>query len=407
MFTTVASWVESMQPLYLVNMVLGVTITSCILLVAIGKHRDLMVWACGFALYVIAFALFGLRSELSPIVSVAGGNGALAFMFAMFVEGLARLYRVSLSRWLIWLPPMLSVIGFVILLDDFGSRVILGVISSTYHSILVLFLVFKGLFSTPGRGRWIIFFAIVFHASVLLVRAILVVFGVIDGSGFLSPSTEQTVYLSMSLSTVVMFAIGLLVVYKERAESDAWREAHYDPLTNVSNRRVLKHRLQGLALSHENSSGYCAIILLDLDNFKALNDTYGHTVGDRLLVLAAQRIKHNLDLSDEVIRLGGDEFLILLEQLGNDLDSAELKAITVARRMLEILGKPYKLDVDGGGEKPTLHLEYTVTASMGIELFQCKDANREEVMSAVDQSMYKAKQSGRNSITCRGRVCSD
>lgn len=406
MFADLASLIESIQPLYLVNILLGFTITICVLIVAAGKHRDLMIWASGFGLYVLAFVLFGLRSELPLMVSVIGGNGALGFMFAMFVEGLARLYRVPISRWFIWLPPLLSVVGFVILLDDFDSRVILGVASSTYHSILVLFLVFKGLFSTPGRGRWIVFFAIVFHALILLIRALLIVSGVIDGSGFLSPSAEQTVYLSMSLSTIVMFAFGLLVVYKERAESDAWREAHYDPLTNVSNRRVLKHRLQGLSLSHERSAGYCAIILLDLDNFKALNDTYGHTVGDRLLVLAAQRIKHSLDLSDEIIRLGGDEFLILLEHLGDDLAEAESKALTVAKRILAILCQPYQLDVDGDGAKPTLHLEYTVTASMGIELFQCKDANREAAMSAVDQSMYKAKQAGRNAIFCRGRICS-
>lgn len=403
-FVPFANWVETMQPLYLVNVLLGITVTCCMIIVAAGKQRDLMVWACGFALYAISFALFGLRSELPQMVSVIGGNGALSFMFAMFVEGLARLYRVPISRWFIWLPPLMTLIAFIVFLEDFDRRIILGVISSSYHSLLVLFLVFKGVYSTQGRGRWIIFCAIVFHAGVLIVRALLITFGVIDGSGFLSPSAEQTVYLSMALSTVVMFAFGLLVVYKERAEAEAWRQAHFDPLTNVGNRRALKKILQDLSMRSRRKLSYCVVILLDLDNFKELNDTYGHSVGDELLILVAQRIKHNLNASDTVIRLGGDEFLILLEGLGSDLTTVESKALKVGQRVLEHLRLPYQLNVRRGEKEPVIQLEYSVTASMGIELFHCNEAAREEVISSVDLAMYTAKKAGKNAICCRENI---
>lgn len=406
MFTAVAAWIESVQPLYMVNMVLGVTITSCILIVAAGKHRDLMVWAGGFALFTLSFVFFGLRSELPVAVSVIGGNAALAFMFAMFIEGLARLYHVPLSRWFIWLPPMLSLAAFIVYLDDFNSRIVVGVVSSSYHSLLVIFLASWGLRSTSGRGRWIIFFAIVFHAGIFLVRALLIVLGVIDGSGFLSPSVEQSIYFSLLLSAVVMFAIGLLVVYKEHAEKDAWQEAHYDPLTKAANRRVLKQRLKALSRDTEKSQSYCAILLLDLDNFKALNDTYGHSAGDNLLVLVAERIKGCLYGEDEIIRLGGDEFVILLESVGQQVDEAETNALNVAHKVLKQLRQPYQLEVNRGSHEPLLSLQYTVTASMGVELFQCCDASREKVMSEVDLLMYQTKRSGKNGICCRGIIYS-
>lgn len=403
-FTTFTNWIAAMQPLYLVNTLLGATVTCCMLIVAAGKHRDLMIWACGFALYAISFSLFGLRSELPQMVSVIGGNGALSFMFAMFVEGLARLYRVPISRWFIWLPPMMTLVAFIVFLEDFDTRIKLGVISSSYHSLLVLYLVFKGVYATQGRGRWIIFCAIVFHAGVLLVRSLLIASGVYDGTGFLAPSVEQTFYLSMALSTVVMFAFGLLVVYKERAEAEAWRQAHFDPLTNIGNRRALKKILQDLSVRSRRKLNYCAVILLDLDNFKELNDTYGHSVGDELLILVAQRIKHTLSASDQVIRLGGDEFLILLENLGSDLTTTEENALKVGQRVLDHLCLPYQLDVSRGEKEPVIQLEYSVTASMGIELFHCDEAAREEVMSAVDLAMYTAKKSGKNAICCHDRI---
>lgn len=404
--TAFSHWIVAMQPLYLVNMFLGVTVTCCMIIVAAGKHRELMIWACGFALYATSFALFGLRSELPIVISVIGGNGALSFMFAMFVEGLARLYRVPISRWFIWLPPMMTLVAFIIFLEDLDTRIILGVISSSYHSLLVLYLVFRGLNSTQGRGRWIIFCAIVFHACVLLIRSLLIASGVYDGTGFLSPSVQQTFFLSMALSTVVMFAFGLLVVYKERAEAEAWRQANFDPLTNVGNRRALKKILQGMALRPRNKINYCAVILLDLDNFKELNDTYGHSVGDELLVLVAQRIKHKLNSSDQVIRLGGDEFLILLDNLGSDLVNAENKALKVGQRLLNHLCLPYHLNVSGEKKQSLIELDYSVTASMGIKLFHCDEAASEEVMSAVDLSMYKAKKAGKNAICCRDTIYS-
>lgn len=406
MFAVIAAWIESVQPLYMVNIVQGLTITSCLLIVATGKHRDLMVWAAGFALYTLSFVFFGLRDELPMTVSVIGGNAALAFMFAMFIEGLARLYTVPLPRWLIWSPPMLSMVAFIAYLDNFDARIIIGAISSSYHSILVIFLASWGLRSSTGRGRWIIFSAIVFHAGIFLTRGLLIAIGVIDGSGFLSPSVEQSIYFSLLLSAVLMFAIGLLVIYKEHAETDAWQEAHYDPLTKVANRRVLKQRLKALAMDPEKHQSYSAMLLLDLDNFKSLNDTYGHSAGDRLLILVAERIRDCLYGSDQIIRLGGDEFVILLEGMGDKLDHAENSALNVASKVLRQLHQPYQLEVDMGNNEPVLKLEYTVTASMGVELFLCCDANQEKIMSQVDLLMYQVKKSGKNGICCRNIVYS-
>lgn len=166
------------------------------------------------------------------------------------------------------------------------------------------------------------------------------------------------------------------------------RLAFYDPLTDLPNRRLLRDRLD-LALSNcSRNLHYCAILMIDLDNFKRINDTRGHAIGDLLLVEVAQRLKTCVREGDTVARLGGDEFVIMLEYLSKDASQAALQAETVSRKILLAINQDYMI-----GEQ-MLHS----SLSIGIALFTMPAATSEEMLKRADAAMYQAKAAGRNTL---------
>jgi diguanylate cyclase (GGDEF)-like protein len=174
--------------------------------------------------------------------------------------------------------------------------------------------------------------------------------------------------------------------------------ALHDPLTSLSNRRHLDDRLQ-LALAQARRSGkWGAMIYLDLDNFKPLNDTHGHALGDQLLCEAANRMREAVRGSDTVARLGGDEFVILAPELGDDVGEAESAARVLAEKLRLTLALPYRLYKTGG-----VDIEHRVTASIGLALFDGA-ADALEIVRRADEAMYAAKHAGRDQVAVAGRA---
>ena len=168
-------------------------------------------------------------------------------------------------------------------------------------------------------------------------------------------------------------------VERKRSEERLSYLARYDHLTQLANRSLFRDRLeQALARANRNGS-LVALMFLDLDGFKTVNDTLGHACGDELLKEAARRIEGNVRHSDTVARLGGDEFAIMLEGLVYAQDAAP-----VAREILEILSQPFLLD-----EQRVL-----VTASIGIAV--CPPTEGDRLLKDADAAMYRAKERGRN-----------
>jgi diguanylate cyclase (GGDEF)-like protein/PAS domain S-box-containing protein len=164
--------------------------------------------------------------------------------------------------------------------------------------------------------------------------------------------------------------------------------AFYDPLTHLPNRRLLLDRLKQALASSVRSGRQGAILFLDLDHFKNLNDTLGHDVGDQLLQQVAQRLSSCIREDDTVARMGGDEFVVVLEDLSeHDLDAAE-HAETVANKILSRLNLPYELG---------LHVHRN-TPSIGITLFSDPKHGIEERLKQAEIAMYQAKRAGRNII---------
>ncbi|WP_372836402.1 putative bifunctional diguanylate cyclase/phosphodiesterase, partial [Pontibacterium sp.] len=178
------------------------------------------------------------------------------------------------------------------------------------------------------------------------------------------------------------------ITQRKQAEADIHTLAFYDSLTGLPNRRLLLDRLEQSLLLRKRRHQLGALMFIDLDNFKTLNDTQGHDVGDCLLIEVAQRLRHSVREVDTVARLGGDEFIIILEDLNADYNQAALDAEQIAEKIVQALNQPY----------PLKDSEYHGTASIGLSLFDHRDKNAKDLLKRADVAMYQAKESGRNTL---------
>lgn len=175
---------------------------------------------------------------------------------------------------------------------------------------------------------------------------------------------------------------------RKEAEQQIRHLAFYDPLTGLPNRRLLLDRLQQ-AMAHSAQSGqYGALMFLDLDNFKNINDLYGHQAGDQLLLQAAGRLSALVRSSEAVARLGGDEFVLMLEQLGGQADQAASRAEQLGGQILHSLSQPYSL----------LGQPLHSSVSIGVVLFLGNHESVDELFKRADLSMYEAKHAGKNAL---------
>jgi len=175
---------------------------------------------------------------------------------------------------------------------------------------------------------------------------------------------------------------------RKKAEQDIHRLAFYDPLTRLPNRRLLLDRLQQALAVSARSGEYGAIMFIDLDNFKTINDTKGHDYGDLLLIETARRLQSCVREGDTVARLGGDEFLVILEDMKNEKEYAAALADEVGKKILAVLDQPYLIK----GQ------EFNCTASIGINLFFGHGAGVDELLKYADIAMYQSKTAGRNTL---------
>lgn len=187
-----------------------------------------------------------------------------------------------------------------------------------------------------------------------------------------------------------------------KALQQVWELAFHDALTDLPNRRLLNDRLGQVMAASQRNNYFAALMFLDLDNFKPLNDVHGHEVGDVLLVEVAKRLRECVREVDTVARFGGDEFVVVLSILSADAGESAARAATVAEKICSVLAEPYKLSIaqqDGS----TLHIEHRCTVSMGVTLFQGHQATIVNIIKWADTAMYEAKQAGRDRIRFHGK----
>ncbi|MFT3847954.1 MAG: EAL domain-containing protein [Propionivibrio sp.] len=186
------------------------------------------------------------------------------------------------------------------------------------------------------------------------------------------------------------------VTFRKAAEEEIRKLAFYDTLTRLPNRRLMLDRLGRALTSSARHHRHGALMLIDLDNFKTLNDTLGHDVGDQLLLEVANRLQSCIRKGDTVARMGGDEFVVVLEELDSG-GLAAMQAESVARKIQNLLNEPYLLDLALPGETANLG-SHRCTSSIGIALFIDNSVGVDELMKRADTAMYQAKAAGRNTM---------
>jgi diguanylate cyclase (GGDEF)-like protein/PAS domain S-box-containing protein len=196
------------------------------------------------------------------------------------------------------------------------------------------------------------------------------------------------VVLNAQGEVIKLRGVGISINQRKHAEAEIQRLVYYDALTSLPNRRMFCERLADEISFAKRHGKFGALLFLDLDHFKNLNDSLGHTIGDELLIQLAARLKDQLRKEDFTARLGGDEFVILLIGLSDSLESAMNLARKVTEKMLAVVGQPYILKSH----------QYHTNSSIGITLFPQEQENASSILRQADIALYRAKANGRNTF---------
>lgn len=195
---------------------------------------------------------------------------------------------------------------------------------------------------------------------------------------------DSTLLVCFSTPLIYFFVIKPFVEARDEAIVEVNHLAHTDPLTKLANRRLVLDYLGVLVASNRKHNDYAAVLLIDLDNFKPVNDVYGHFAGDTVLIKLAERFKACVRAEDTVGRMGGDEFVILLRRLGSDEKIARYVAQFVADKLIQQVTEP----IAHNG------IDLVVGASVGARLFNT-ETDVDKIFSDADIAMYRAKQAGK------------
>ncbi|MBU4111584.1 diguanylate cyclase, partial [bacterium] len=220
----------------------------------------------------------------------------------------------------------------------------------------------------------------------------------------LSPNHERKVFLSIKSpllkedgTVYALCGISTDITQRKNIEEKNHYLAFYDVLTDLPNRRLFYDRLTQAMAAGKRANTYGAVMFLDIDNFKPLNDTYGHDIGDLLLQNVALRLRKQTREVDTVARFGGDEFIVLLGSLDENKESSVENAMRIAQKISTAIAKVYKLNISTTGEKKII--EYSCSVSIGVTLFKGESITKEELLIQADKRMYQAKKLGKNQIS--------
>jgi diguanylate cyclase (GGDEF)-like protein/PAS domain S-box-containing protein len=219
---------------------------------------------------------------------------------------------------------------------------------------------------------------------------------------FTCHSPEEMRWFRMRVTPLRVSKGGAVIAHtditeRKRVEEALHQMAYFDPLTQLPNRRMLNDRLCKAMLASKRSGCYGALMVLDLDNFKPLNDAHGHLAGDALLMEVASRLLKCVRETDTVARVGGDEFVVMLGTLNTSPSESAKQAGEVAEKIRINLAMPYRLHLDEGGPGGRT-VEHRCSASMGVALFLNHECSQNDLLKRADSAMYSAKEAGRNTV---------
>jgi diguanylate cyclase (GGDEF)-like protein len=346
------------------------------------REPSLLFWSAGFATISVGSTLALLRVSGFLLIGIWFANGLLITAHFLFLLGVARFTQTRLSRG--WY--LIFVVWFGMLLLPDGpqwSKVML-----VANSLLVALSTLRASFLLRPHGKSLsvgavqLRYVLLMHGIFYVAKALTVVIPdtLIDLAAFRGEIIQ--ISLVEGAMAVMLIALSMTGTERYRREQQIARLAARDPLTALYNRRALEMRAPRL-LHDASPARPGALLLIDIDNFKLVNDLYGHTAGDRLLIALSEMIRSALPQDALAARLGGDEFVILLNNASNE-------------RVVE-LGKALR-DQFHRSASQTFATPIAVTLSIGATLFEHPPASLTALIEQGDLALYESKRGGRDSL---------
>ncbi|MBW1249628.1 GGDEF domain-containing protein [Pseudomonas tolaasii] len=346
------------------------------------REPSLLFWAAGFATISIGSTLALLRSSGFLTIGIWFANGLLVTAHFLFLLGVARFTQARLSP--LWLLMLVIWLGMLALPTDLPwSKAMLAV-----QSLLVALPTLRASFLLRPHGKSLsigavqLRYVLLIHGAFYVAKALSVLIPgtLIDLAAFKGEIIQ--VSLVEGAMAIMLIALSMTGSERYRREQQIARLAARDPLTALYNRRALDLRAPRL-LEQVSAAQPGALLLIDIDNFKGVNDLYGHTAGDRLLIALSEMIRSVLPQGALAARLGGDEFVILL----NNASTAQI--VDLGSRLREQFQQL---------AAQTFTTPAPVTLSIGAHLFDQPPANLAQLIEQGDSTLYETKRGGRDSI---------
>lgn len=337
-------------------------------------------WGCAHLLRASSVVLFGMYGNVSDAISIDLANALLLVSFAITWSG-ARVFdgRPPLPMYIVAGPVAWLVVAHLPSFAEIQLRVLVASGIVTTYTWLTAYEFWRGR-SEPLVSRWSAIFMLFAHGSLFLLRTpIATVLPWTPSTSDVFDSVWLTVLSFEALLFTIAIAFILLAMAKERTEHRHKTAAMIDPLTGIANRRSFLREGSDLMKRHASDARPAAVLLIDLDHFKSINDRFGHAIGDRVLQVFADEAKSNLRACDMVGRLGGEEFAALL------YDAARERALAVAERIRASFAQAAG-DVDG---RPV-----GATVSIGVAVNGDQPLDVPELLRQADQGALSCQGAG-------------
>lgn len=353
------------------------------------EHDSLKKWAGAMALESVAWVLIGLRGEIPGFFSIILAGTLMITVQAIKLAAIHEYRGLPWPRWQCLLPVALAILVLISLsYEDFRGRLVMGSLIYGAQMWMMVKVLHDDTESRAGRAWLLLFWATAAMLPMFALRAISAFFGIFqfaEPQTAVAPNPVQLAIFAGFISLSIVGSLGFILMFKEKADRAIRSLAMIDSLTGIYNRRAFMGRAeQEYAIAQRNRLPL-ALLMLDIDHFKLINDEYGHPTGDAVLVEVARILGSRLRKQDTLGRFGGEEFCILLPatDIGGAMILAEKIRAAVAGTVL--LTRPR---------------EISVTISIGVTVCQSDCANCtqsfQKLIDDADAALYHAKRDGRN-----------
>nr|WP_295936415.1 GGDEF domain-containing protein [uncultured Acidovorax sp.] len=353
-----------------------------------GRRSDgLGRWAAALLVNAIGHLLIMLRGLIPDLLSIVVGNLMLSSVFVGLIAAVYQ-FQGRPVRWALLLAPPLLVLVFVsVFIDNFPARVSFVGLVIGLQAVWALLAALSHRHATVGRGQWLLVAGLSLEAVVLGGRALVAISTHSEATNILQSSALQTLTFLATFSVVLVSSVGFVFMSRDRADENNRVLAALDPLTGVANRRSLIAALDRDVARAQRMREPMALMMVDIDHFKDVNDQYGHPAGDRVLCSVVNVLRQRVRAQDLVGRYGGEEFMVLLPDTG--LVGAEQLARELCKAVEE--SRCPADGVPGPG--------IAVTVSIGVFGGRLESGDSWDMLiAAADRALYQAKNNGRNRV---------